>query len=163
MKNFPRKTSLLFIAVLALLLVPVATIDAKAKKPSIEEYYIDDYGASFRVRVKNITKKTIVVSQKAKFNAPTYKYLGPGSPNNLDYDDDPEDYLSDNLVRRTITFKPKKSVKIKPGKSKWVYYKKLTKGYFGFEDMSRVKVTVGYKQSGKKKSCSSWLELDFDY
>ena len=29
--------------------------------------------------------------------------------------------------------------------------------------MSDVRVTVGYKQGGKKKSCSEWLELDFDY
>lgn len=168
MKYLSRITSLLVITILTILLfVPAITAEAKSgntsAKPSIEEYYIDDYGAYFRVRVKNITKKTIYVSQKAKFYAPTYKYLGPGNPNKLDYYEDPNDYLSYNLVKRTITYKPKKSVKIKPGKAKWVSYKKLTKAYYGFEDMSDVKITVGYKQGGKKKSCSEWLELDFDY
>ena len=163
MKHLSRLTSLIFIAALTILVFgSVTTVEAKSKKPSIEEYYIDDYGAYFRVQVKNRTKKTIIVSQKAKFYAPTYKYLGPGSPNNLE-NDDPDDYLSESLVWRTITYKPKKTVKIKPGKSRWVNYKKVTKGYFGFEDMSDVKVTVGYKQGGKKKTCSEWLELDFDY
>ena len=168
MKYLSRLTSLLLITVLTiLLLVPATTVEAKSrkasKKPSIEEYYIDGYGDYFRVRVKNKTKKTIVVSQKAKFYAPTYEYLGPGNPNQLDYYEDPDEYLSYELKYRTITYKPKKSVKIKPGKSKWVYYTKITEGYYGFEDMSEVKVTVGYKQGGKKKSCSEWLELDFDY
>ena len=86
------------------------------------------------------------------------KYANPNTLN-----DDPNDYLSDSLVWRTITYKPKKAVKIRPGMTKWVYYKKITKGYYGFEDMSDVRVTVGYKQGGKKKSCSEWLELDFDY
>ena len=168
MKYLSRITSILLIATLTiLLLIPATTAEAKvrkaSKKPSIEEYYIDGYGAYFRVRVKNKTKKTIVVSQKAKFYAPTYEYLGPGNPNELDYSEDPDEYLSDDLVYRTIKYKPKKSVKIKPGKSKWIYYKKLTSAYYGFEDMSDVKVTVGYKQGGKKKTCSEWLYLDFDY
>ena len=162
MKHLSRMTSLILIAVLSILfLVPATTVGAKEKKPSIEEYYIDDYSDYFCVRVKNITNKTIVVSQKAKFYGPTYKYLGPGNPKDL-YDD-PDNYLSDSLVWRTIVYKPKKSLKIKPGKSKWIDYKKITAGYCGFEDMSDVKITVGYKQSGRKKSCSEWLELYFDY
>ncbi len=166
MKYLSRITSLMLIAVLTiLLLVPATTVEAASstsKKPFIEEYYIDNYGAYFVVRVTNRTNRTISVSQRAKFYAPTYKYIGPGNPNKLTYDD-PDDYLSYNLVKRTIVYTPKKAVVIKPGKSRWVRYKKVTKAYYGFEDMSDVKLTVGYKQAGKKKTCSRWLELDFDY
>jgi len=166
MKYLSRITSLVLIAILTvMLIVPATTVEAKAatKRPTYEEYYIDDYGAYFRVRITNTTNRTIVVSQKAKYNALTYKYNGPGNPNKLPYYEDPDDYLSSKCVRRSIIYKPKKAVKILPGKSKWVSYKKITKAYYGFEDMTRVKLTIGYKLGGQKKAFSVWTEIDFDY
>lgn len=75
-------TTIVLLAILMTTIsIPSATVEAKARKPSVEEFYIDDYGTSLSVFIENRTRTTIVISQKAKVSIPTYKYNGPGNPN----------------------------------------------------------------------------------
>lgn len=170
MKHLPRVIVVVLIAALTICLVaPVtSTVEAKTtnpkqpkapKKPAIVAFYIKNYGVNLGLQVRNRTKKTVVISRKARFYGSTYRYFGTGSPNKPGSG---SGYFTKKQMRM-IVYKPRKAVKIKPGETKWVNYKKVTKGYFKYINKSDMMIFAGYKQGGKKKTCSKAFVLNFNY
>lgn len=146
-----------FCLLIVLCSIAFFSMPAMAKsKVIIKDYVCYGFGASLKVKIKNSLKQTITVTGAAKCRTEGYEYLGSESDVIDSYDYEREDF-DEYFLPCTIKYKARKTVKIKPGKTKWVLYRKTSKGRYLFDDGTDDKITVTYKLRGKKKTISKWF------